>query len=173
MDKQGIKGLPPLSPAPQIPASGSSTPLRTSHARHRPLTMANTSGTIIPPASLRSHCCSPSSRNTVRFPPGSVFAFTGIRRKPRCQEKSSAEVNMDPKWRAILDSRQICRAISHYGCSILNISLEIEHLRRDGVGFLQYNRENMSLHSLDILLGNAIADPISELPCDIFEKIEQ
>src|SRR5579864_6603296 len=70
MDKQGIKGLPPLSPAPQIPAQGSSAALRTSHFRHPRLTMANTSGTIIPPASLRSDCCSPSFRNTVRLPSG-------------------------------------------------------------------------------------------------------
>jgi len=60
------KGLPPLSPAPQIPAQ----PKPSLRPGRFQLTMMDTSCTIITPASLRSDCCSPSFRNAVRLPSG-------------------------------------------------------------------------------------------------------
>ncbi len=59
------KGLPPLSPAPPIPAEP--PPLRFGQSR---LTIPNTCATITVSASLRSDCCSPSLRNAVRLPSG-------------------------------------------------------------------------------------------------------
>jgi hypothetical protein len=64
-EEAGAKRLPPLSPAPQIPAQTKPS----LHGRFQ-LTMPNTSCTIITPASLRSDCCSPSLRNAVRLPSG-------------------------------------------------------------------------------------------------------
>src|SRR5271166_5968312 len=61
----GAKGLPPLSPAPPIPAEP--PPLRFGQSR---LTIPNTCATITLSASLRSDCCSPSLRNAVRLPSG-------------------------------------------------------------------------------------------------------
>jgi hypothetical protein len=55
-EEAGAKGLPPLSPAPQIPAQ----PKPSLRSGRFQLTMSNTSCTIITPASLRSDCCSPS-----------------------------------------------------------------------------------------------------------------
>jgi len=65
-EEAGAKGLPPLSPALQIPAQLKPS-LRSGRFQ---LTMPNTSCTIITPASLRSDCCSPSFRNAVRLPSG-------------------------------------------------------------------------------------------------------
>jgi hypothetical protein len=65
-EEAGAKGLPPLSPAPQIPAQPKPS-LRSGQFR---LTIPNTYSTITMPASLRSDCCSPSLRNTVRLPSG-------------------------------------------------------------------------------------------------------
>ena len=64
-EEAGAKGLPPLSPAPPIPADP--PPLRSGQFR---LTIPNTYSTITVPASLRSDCCSPSLRNAVRLPSG-------------------------------------------------------------------------------------------------------
>jgi hypothetical protein len=64
-EEAGAKGLPPLSPAPPIPADP--PPLRSGQFR---LTIPNTYSTITMPASLRSDCCSPSLRNAVRLPSG-------------------------------------------------------------------------------------------------------
>ena len=64
-EEAGAKGLPPLSPAPPIPADP--PPLCSGQFR---LTIANTYSTITMPASLRSDCCSPSLRNVVRLPSG-------------------------------------------------------------------------------------------------------
>jgi hypothetical protein len=61
----GAKGLPPLSPAPPIPAEP--PPLRFGQYR---LTIPNTYSTITMSALLRSDCCSPSLRNVVRLPTG-------------------------------------------------------------------------------------------------------
>jgi len=71
--KQGIKGLLPLSPAPQIPAEAPA--LRSGQFR---LTIPNTYLTISTPASPRSDCCSPSSRMPFGFPAESAFTFTEI-----------------------------------------------------------------------------------------------
>ena len=60
----GAKGLPPLFPAPPIPAEPASATLTIR------LTIPNTYSTITMPASLRSDCCSPSLRNAVRLPSG-------------------------------------------------------------------------------------------------------
>ena len=65
-EEAGAKGLPPLSPAPQIPAP----PKPSLRSGRFQLTMPNTSCTIITSASLRSDCCSPSLRNAVRLPTG-------------------------------------------------------------------------------------------------------
>jgi hypothetical protein len=65
-EEAGGKGLPPLSPAPQIPAQ----PKPSLRSGRFQLTMPNTSCTIITPASLRSDCCSPSLPNAVRLPSG-------------------------------------------------------------------------------------------------------
>jgi integrase len=65
-EEAGAKGLPPLSPAPQIPAQ----PKPSLRSGRFQLTMPNTSCTIITLASLRSDCCSPSFRNAVRLPSG-------------------------------------------------------------------------------------------------------
>jgi hypothetical protein len=54
IEEAGAKGALPLSPAPQIPAKSS---LRFA-SDGSPLTMTNTSCTIMSPASLRSDCCS-------------------------------------------------------------------------------------------------------------------
>src|SRR5271165_7252052 len=64
-EEAGAKGLPPLSPAPPIPAER--PPLRFGQSR---LTIPNTCATITLSASLRSDCCSPSLRNAVRLPSG-------------------------------------------------------------------------------------------------------
>jgi len=64
-EEAGAKGLPPLSPAPPIPADP--PPLCSGQFR---LTIPNTYTTITMPASLRSDCCSPSLRNAVRLPSG-------------------------------------------------------------------------------------------------------
>src|ERR1035441_7923735 len=64
-EEAGAKGLPPLSPAPPIPAEP--PPLRSGQFR---LTIPNTYSTITMSASLRSDCCSPSLRNAVRLPSG-------------------------------------------------------------------------------------------------------
>src|SRR5271166_6506790 len=64
-EEAGAKGLPPLSPAPPIPAEP--PPLRFGQSR---LTIPNTCATITVSASLRSDCCSPSLRNAVRLPSG-------------------------------------------------------------------------------------------------------
>jgi len=66
-EEAGAKGLPPLSPAPQIPAQ----PKPSLRSGRFQLTMPNTSSTIITPASVRSDCCSLSFRNAVRLPPAS------------------------------------------------------------------------------------------------------
>jgi hypothetical protein len=63
-EEAGAKGLPPLSPAPPIPAEPASATLTIR------LTIPNTYSTITMPASLRSDCCSPSLRNAVRLPSG-------------------------------------------------------------------------------------------------------
>ena len=86
--KQGIKGLLPLSPAPQIPAEAPA--LRSGQFR---LTIPNTYLTISTPASLRSDCCSPSSGMPFGFPAESAFTFTGI-----------------PTWEASEQVWQFCRA---------------------------------------------------------------
>ena len=65
-DEAGAKGLPPLSPAPQILAQ----PKPSLRSGRFQLTMPNTSCTIITPASLRSDCCSRSFRNAVRLATG-------------------------------------------------------------------------------------------------------
>jgi hypothetical protein len=64
-EEAGAKGLPPLSPAPQIPAEP--PPLRSGQFR---LTIPNTYSKITMSTSLRSDCCSPSLRNGVRLPSG-------------------------------------------------------------------------------------------------------
>src|SRR5271166_3352499 len=64
-EEAGAKGLPPLSPAPPIPAEP--PPLRFGQSR---LTIPNTCSTITVSASLRSDCCSPSLRNAVRLSSG-------------------------------------------------------------------------------------------------------
>src|SRR5207245_7020175 len=69
------KGLPPRSPAPQIPAQPL---LRFAPDSYR-LTIPNTYLTISMPASLRSDCCSPlAPEGPFGFPPESAFTFTGI-----------------------------------------------------------------------------------------------
>jgi len=64
-EEAGAKGLPPLSPAPPIPAEP--PPLCFGPSR---LTIPTTCSTITMSASLRSDCCSPSLRNAVRLPSG-------------------------------------------------------------------------------------------------------
>src|SRR5262244_213906 len=73
---RGGAEMPPLSPAPEIPAEA---PALRSGEFH--LTIPNTSFTISRPASLRSDCCSPSSGMPFGFPPESTFTFTGIPRQ--------------------------------------------------------------------------------------------
>src|ERR1035438_7285044 len=64
-EEAGAHGLPPLSPAPPIPAEP--PPLRFGQSS---LTIPNTCATITVSASLRCDCCSPSLRNAVRLPSG-------------------------------------------------------------------------------------------------------
>jgi hypothetical protein len=81
-DKQGIKGLPPLSPAPQIPAEApplrSGTNLRsTQHDEAKHFYAQSTRQRRCAPTAVRLH------GNTVRFPLESPFTFTGI---PSCRQ---------------------------------------------------------------------------------------
>jgi hypothetical protein len=80
-EEAGAKGLPPLSPAPQIPAQ----PKPLLRSGRFQLTMPNTSCTIIMPASLRSDCCSSSFRNAVRLPSGiDVHLHRNAQQKGKC-----------------------------------------------------------------------------------------
>jgi hypothetical protein len=71
--------MPPLSPAPQIPASNQFL-----------LTIPITSYTIILPASLRSDRLIGISRNRDRHHAGMLIAFPGIR---SCVQKQSGSSN--------------------------------------------------------------------------------
>src|SRR5271165_6200887 len=92
-EEAGAKGLPPLSPAPPIPAER--PPLRFGPSR---LTIPNTCSTITMSASLRSDCCSLSLRNAVRLPSGIDVHFhrnTQSSFRPRLLPTAAEQRSMD------------------------------------------------------------------------------
>src|SRR5450755_3246928 len=84
-EEAGGKGLPPLSPAPPIPAEP--PPPRFGQTR---FTIPNTCSPITLSASLRSDCCSPSLRNAVRLPSGiDVHLHRNTQRASRRNSRST------------------------------------------------------------------------------------